>query len=244
MFIVKPIMMRRNPRKIVPATSWESRFKKQPRLNWQIESGYAVLQSGGYRPNIIYRSSPTPKLLIEYPIGRLHGFYTRVFGVEDSTLVGIGLFFEEDPLTGGVHLLLRQKRLNGPDHCIKYRDCRYFGMDTIIQETGNGIMERISKFTVSNAWQDKTIECYLDLSAIRGMDHIVENINDFIQSVLGKRSGEAATAMPLLVPMRIGFITESQREVAYPVYDMSTRVARVEFVDSDVETVVMEAYVA
>jgi hypothetical protein len=213
----------RNRRQITPSMdmiqyAMQQYSSNRPRLNWDSQSGYAVkhISMGGSRVNIVYNQSLRHNRLqfaIEYPIGFIYSCYSKWSKTEDSTLVGLGFEFYIDENTKKVNLHLRQKKMRGVDRVVEYRDCRYFGMDTETRETidraGFVIREKKSKFTVSNEWQDKTIDCWLNMEEFPNFDLIVGHINDFIQFNLYKNTQTEEVmqhAFPLLVPVRVGFV--------------------------------------
>lgn len=106
--------------------------------------------------------------------------------------------FQKTP-TGEVDLTFSEHSMNGDSHQIVYRNCCYFGISSekvstdpvrssILMETTTYIVPQlsdalISKFVVSNLWQDKVLPTTVNLlyPPYEDFKYIVYYINEFIQ---------------------------------------------------------------
>jgi hypothetical protein len=146
-------------------------------------------------------------------------------------ILGLGFFFERNPITDKISLLYRVKYLSGDEHRVIYNDVRYFGLDHEYVYHGSEY-EKKSKFIVSNEWQDKALMTGVNFcEKYYSFKYIVEYINDFIQKALVVRAHNAIHAFPMLVTITNHDI-EYMRSMQYH--------ASAHFVDDVTEATVVE----
>jgi hypothetical protein len=164
----------------------------------------------------------------------------------ESKIVGVGFFFVENRSTGEIDMHYNVKYLNGSEKLIVYKSIRYFGldMDLVLDYDGRPDIydksftckyKKISCFTLSNEWQDKTIYVALDLYDKKYADfqYVIEFVNDFIQNNLKAKSRtNTPTAFPLLLGYRHGdrhvMFQETDAESRFPERNLIVNVDAVE----------------
>lgn len=181
-------------------------------------------------------------IMFEYPVNFTQSslsYLSTVISSEfvdfiEDKIIGVGFFFVENRTTGEIDMYYCIKYLDGSEKHVLYRSVRYFGLDVdIISGYGgqhniyNKILiynyKKMSCFTVSNEWQDKTIYVALDLYDKKYSDfkYVVEYVNDFIQNNLKvKHIIETPIAYPLLLGYkqchRYVMFQETEAESRFP----------------------------
>lgn len=120
--------------------------------------------------------------------------------------IAFGLFFEKDPITRHINLMVRIKHFRSKEHVVIYKNCQYFGLDydDILQFDHNDNVQHViqSRFIVSNEWQDKTLRTGVNLfyKTFQDFKYVIETVNDFIQENMVKEHlvPNVATAVPEL----------------------------------------------
>lgn len=146
-------------------------------------------------------------IIFEYPVGFVSSSLSylstisSVFGnVLEDRIIGIGFFFTENMISGEIDMSYRIKYLDGTEKLVVYRSVRYFALDMDViydrfqcassdsfpKKMYGSKYKKISCFTISNEWQDKTIYVAIDLYNKKFYDfhYVVEFINSFIQNNL------------------------------------------------------------
>ena len=184
--------------------------KNKPSLNWEVTNNKGILYSGwnplkGINICFVDRSATNDMMCIfievNVPIFK-HGLSTTsqpnipflCNDIGDGS-IAFGYFFEKDPVTRHINLMVRTKHFRETEHVVVYRNCQYFGLDyddILVPESNriNSDMKHIiqSRFIVSNEWQDKTLRTGVNLlyRTFQDFQYVVEAVNDFIQDNMVK----------------------------------------------------------
>lgn len=191
--------------------------KHRPSLNWDIQNQKSVFMSG-WNPlkgvNICFRdeSETRGKISIIIEINTLsirHGlsltmatpYIPYICDDAQNSVIAYGYFFEKDPITKKINMMLRKKPFREREHITIYHNIQYFGLDHDEIVYGRRHILQ-SRFTLSNEWQDKALNTGVNLlySGFRDFQYIVDLVNDFIQAnkVREHLIPDVAHAFPLL----------------------------------------------
>ena len=188
-----------------------------PYLDWSANNRNGVYKSG-WNPfkgiNICFRDELEKKNMVWFTIEISPNPVTSTMSMmpllssymNPEDIFAMGFFFIRDPETNEVDLLYRMKPFNGRERTVQYHDCRYFGIGTeyVPINTRRILRSRfakMSKFIVSNEWQDKALQTGLNLFHKNYEDfvHIVNYINNVIQiSIVNSNVSSDVQAFPLL----------------------------------------------
>jgi len=188
-----------------------------PYLNWCGNNQSGVYYSG-WNPlkavNISFRNESETNnkmwFTIEIPPNFIKStietipFLTKY--IRHNDVFSLGLFFERDPNTHKINLLVRRKSFYGGEYAVIYHDCRYFGIQAEYNQlnTRTNKFVKMSKFVVSNEWQDKAIDTGINLfyEKYKDFEYIVDFINNFIQLSISQILPHDSRAIPLLRVIR------------------------------------------
>lgn len=198
--------------------------KNKPTLNWNINNQQGVFNSG-WNPlkgiNICFRDESEPRGLMWIVIEINSPIFKRGLSLTSTPnipmlcndaqddIIAYGYFFEKDPVTKKINMMLRIKPFRGRERMITYQNCQYFGLDYDEILEGSVFQNQHiiqSRFTLSNEWQDKALCTGVNLlhKHFRDFKYVVDVINDFIQAnkIREHLVPEVVNAFPLLKPIK------------------------------------------
>lgn len=179
-----------------------------PILSWQgIEKNHRGNKN--YPVNICFTDESKIKnkmwFVIEFPQNRFESFVKKLTRKNYNPPIGLGYFFYKNMETKTVDLLFSVMSLDGNEHQVLYKDCKYFGIYSdnikIVNKSFITKYKKESKFMVSNDWQDKSIDTGVNMYNKEFIDfhNIIIYINKFIQNSINEfHSTEIPHAFPLL----------------------------------------------
>ena len=190
-----------------------------PVLDWSIRNQRDILHSG-WNPmkgvNICFcdESAINGRMWfiveIHKPYFNLNTLWKKInipYICDDAqdSIIAYGYYFEKDPRTKKINMMFRNKPFRGRERVVIYHNCQYFALD--FDEFLTGRTHRViqSRFTLSNEWQDKTVVTGVNFihPDFRDFAHIVDKINDFIQTnKIQEHIPETIQAFPLLKLIR------------------------------------------
>ena len=198
--------------------------KNKPILNWDISNQQGVFNSG-WNPlkgvNVCFRDESESRGLMWIVIEINSSIFRRGLSLTSAPnipflcddakddIIAYGYFFEKDPVTRKINMMLRVKPFRGRERVVVYQNCQYFGLDyDEILEGDVFSNKRIlqSRFTLSNEWQDKALCTGVNFlyKNFQDFKYVVDAINDFIQSnkIREHLVPDVVNAFPLLRPVR------------------------------------------
>jgi len=198
--------------------------KNKPILNWDISNQKSVFNSG-WNPlkpiNICFRDESETRGIMWIIIEINSPIFKRGLSLTSTPyipyickdanddVIAYGFFFEKDPITKKINMMLRIKPFRNREHTVVYQNCQYFGLDYDEILEGNVFNRKHilqSRFTLSNEWQDKALCTGVNFlhKNFQDFKYVVDSINDFIQSnkIREHLVPEIAHAYPLLRPFR------------------------------------------
>ena len=163
-------------------------------------------------------------ILFEYPVRFLDSYMYCIPRLKQKIMkrvtIGTGMLFKKNSITNEIDLYLSRKFLDGSYHLIEYHSTRYFGLDSEVLYMPSNILnsheelieypyQNRTLFTVSNLWQDKTIDINVNIYKKEYSDfhYIVEYVNDFIQQNLQKNH---IVDIPVALPLLLRFNKENR----------------------------------
>ena len=198
--------------------------KNKPILNWDISNQQGVFNSG-WNPlkgvNVCFRDESESRGLMWIVIEINSSIFRRGLSLTSAPnipflcddakddIIAYGYFFEKDPITKKINMMLRIKPFRNREHTVVYQNCQYFGLDYDEILEGNVFNRKHilqSRFTLSNEWQDKALCTGVNFlhKNFQDFKYVVDSINDFIQSnkIREHLVPEIAHAYPLLRAFR------------------------------------------
>lgn len=160
--------------------------KKKPTINWNnknsiYKSGWSISHNMKVNICLIDEIKTMNKIsfIIEYPYT-----YNRCKYLELKKMICMKYIFEINESTGLVNMLYRVKKFYEEEHCVLYKDCKYFGLRKDAKYNDNKLIIQHS-FIISNDNQDKSLLSYINFDYdFQDFNICINYINDFIQTAI------------------------------------------------------------
>lgn len=175
--------------------------KNKPILNWDISNQRGVFNSG-WNPlkgvNVCFRDESESRGLMWIVIEINSSIFKCGLSLTSTPnipmlcndaqddIIAYGYFFEKDPITRKINMMLRMKPFRNRERMVMYQNCQYFGLDYDEILEGDIFSRKHilqSRFTLSNEWQDKALCTGVNFlhKNFQDFKYAVDAINDFIQ---------------------------------------------------------------